>query len=418
MEFSFDKYQEDKKLFTISGEPLCYQSEYLNLHLQKGLEESFSGLDLTDILVTTAQELSFTLFTKFFKNKEKLSKELVRKQFVQDFYAHCGFGRIELTSIQPKGGYIDAVSEHYAMTYATHFGTRTEEQGGVANFTLGFLCGAVEAIFEVAPGTFKGKQLKCLSKGEGVCRFEIFRGLSRKIHGSPSLGNLQSTDTVLPELVEVSNGTSVLEGIMSLNLSGTDNKQGLIDQFDMHLTKHFANYFSMVQIKLLMQAKKNLGAEGMKKVKTFLIKLGEGDAYYTVGKLLNSDYWKEYVDGEVGKDRASILSACLDIKTSFGCGKWRLIECNTRNFKVNVVNNPDTNAFLKLIGNTKSPINFYMSGFLIGVANMLEKGCFIKTGVDNRYVDEFLNTKHSFGYLQENSRMVGDEYDTLLVGRS
>lgn len=417
MEFSFDRYQEDKKLFTFCGESLCYQSDYFNLYLQKSIESLPDGIDKEDLLVTTAQEISYAVFTKFFKNRDRFSKEFVRKKFVQDYYAHCGFGRIDLKSIQPKGGYIEAVSEHYSMAWRDMFGIQGKDKPGVAHFSLGFLCGAVEAIFEVVPGSFRGKQLLCLSKGDSVCKFEIYRGLNRKIRISPGLGKVQSSDVEHPAAIAVANGKSVLEGIMELNLSGTDNKKGLIDQFDMTITKHFANYFSVIQIKLLMQAKNKLGANGMKQIKVMLEKLGERTAYYTVGKLLNSDYWHDYIESSVGKDRESIIQACLDIQTSLGQGEWKLLVATPTDFKAELINYPETNAFLKLVGNTKSSINFFPAGFLMGVAHVLEKGYKSSGGVTLQYVENLVKEGHKFRYKQPSSRMVGEDIDTIAVGK-
>ncbi|UXP31679.1 hypothetical protein N6H18_15120 [Reichenbachiella agarivorans] len=417
MEISFDTYHQDKSVYYFANEPLNIQSEYLNLYLQKGIEEMGSKLNIVDLLVTTAQEITFTMFSKYFEGNEKMVKITARKKFVEDYYAHCGFGRINLTSIQPKGGYIEAVSEHFAMAWKRHFGLRPENQPGVSYFTLGFLCGAVEAIFDIVPGSFRGKQILCLSKGHGVCKFEIYRGLKRKINKSPGKGKLQHKVGEIED-VFVPNGSNVIEAINGLNLSGADSKKGLIDQFDMTLTKQFSNYMAMIEIKLLMQAKKRLGPQGIRIIKTFLEKLGEENTYFTVGKMLNSDYWQEYVESVVGKNPESRLYACLDVFTAFGCGRWQLVKMSTGQFKVSVLNNPETNSFLQLVGNTKSPLNFYAGGLMMGLANLLDKGAKTGNGVDLNFVNKLKKAGHHFEYVFEKSRMVGSEIDTLIVSRT
>lgn len=417
MDITFDTYQEDKNVYYFASEPLSFQSEYLNLHLQKGIEELGGKLDVGEILVTTAQEITYSLFSKLFSKSERLSKVTVRKKVVEDFYAHCGLGRIDLHAIQAKGGYIEAESEHFAVAWKKFFGLRDESKSGVAFYSMGFLCGAMEAVFGVKPGTFRGKQLQCLSKGHGSCKFEIYRGLKRTINNSPGIGKLQN-EVGEVEDVFVPNGQNVIEAITSLNLSGLNSKKGLIDQFDMTLTKQYANYMAMVEIKLLMQAKK-LGAGGVKIVKTFLEKLGEQNAYYTIGKMINSDYWNEYVEGSIGKDANSLFYACLDIFTAFGYGKWQLSAADSSSKLITVKNNPETNAFLKLVGNSKSPLGFYSGGLLIGLANMLDKGA--KTGgagIDLNFVNKFLKSENHYEYAQKSSRMTGAELDVLAVART
>ncbi|MCV9386108.1 hypothetical protein [Reichenbachiella ulvae] len=417
MEITFDTYDEDKSVYYFAKEPLSFQSEYLNLYLQKGIEEMGGKLNIVDILVTTAQEITFSMFSRLFANNERWEKEHVRKKIVEDYFAHCGFGRVNLHSIQPKGGYIEAVSEHYAMAWKKHFGLRDEKLSGVSYFSLGFLCGAVEAIFDVKPGTFRGKQIQCLSKGHSVCKFEIYRGFKRKINGSPSIGKLQHEVGEIED-VFVPNGQSVIDAIKGLNLNGLDSKKGLIDQFDMTLTKQFANYMAMVEIKLLMQAKK-LGAGGLKTVKTFLEKLGEENAYFTIGKMINSDYWHEYIQESVGKDSNSELYACLDVFTAFGCGKWQLTSSDSGNAEFTIKNNPETNSFLKLVGNSKSPLGFYAGGLLMGIMNMLDRGA--KTGgagIDMSYVNKLKKAGHHYEYAQKSSRMTGAELDVFLVRKT
>ncbi|PIB35317.1 hypothetical protein BFP72_07850 [Reichenbachiella sp. 5M10] len=416
MEVPFDTYHKDKSVYYFANEPFNFQSEYLSLYLQKGIEELGSKLDVHDLLVTTAQEIAFTAFSKYFEGKDRLTKIERRKKCVEDFYAHCGFGRIDLTSIQPKGGYIEALSEHYAMAWKRHFGVRDPKLPGVSYFTLGFLCGAIEAIFGVKAGTFRGKQILCLSKGQGSCKFEIYRGFKRSINSSPGIGKVQKIAD--QEDVFVPNGTSVVEAINGLNLSGLDSKKGLIDQFDMTLVKQFSNYMAMIEIKLLMQAKK-LGPGGLKAIKTFLEKLGEGNVYFTIGKMINSDYWHEYIESSVGKNYESELYACLDVFTAFGCGRWQLTAVSTGQFRVSITHNPETNAFLKLVGNTKSPLSFYAGGLMMGLANMLDKGA--KTagdGIDMAFVNKLKNGTHHFEYVQAKSRMVGSEIDALVVSRT
>ncbi|MBU2916299.1 hypothetical protein [Reichenbachiella agariperforans] len=418
MEISFDTYFEDKSVYYFANEPLNFQSEYLNLYLQKGIEDMGSKFDIVDLLVTTSQEIAFTSFSRYFKDNERFIKIERRKEAVEKYFAHCGFGRIHLESIQPKGGYIDATSEHYAMAWKRHFGLRSKGLSGVSYFTLGFLCGAIEAIFEVEPGTFRGKQIQCLSQGDSICRFEIFRGFKRKINKSPGLGKLQHEVGEVDD-VFVPNGNSVVEAINGLNLSGLDSKKGLIDQFDMTITKHFSNYMAMIEIKLLMQAKKRLGPGGIKTIKKFLEKLGESNAYFTIGKMINSDYWAEYIAGSVGKDESSELYACLDIWTAFGCGKWQLAAKTTGQFQISIKNNPETNAFLKLVGNTKSPLGFYAGGLVMGTINMLDKGA--KTGgegIDLNFVNKLIKGGHHYEYIQKNCRMVGGNIDTLIVSRT
>lgn len=406
-----DTYLEDKSTYQFSREPLLIQSEYFNIRIQKSVEDLGKKINLKSVLMVSAQILSYNQFSKFFKTQRKMSVE-DRKKFVENYYAHCGFGRLSMRSISNKGGHADLISDHYAAAWVKYYGPRPSNHPGVGYFTCGFLCGAIEAIFEVPSGTFDGKQSMCLAKGEENSRFEIFRGLRRKLNPSPSFGKQQTADDVTSE-----NGLTdqkIVEAIRNLHVTGLASEKGLIEAFDTTWTKHYANYHALIMIKLLMQADKKLGKGGVGHIKKIFMEGAERNAYFTLGKVLNSSFWKENVASLVDADASSQWRACMDIMTGFGYGKWELAEGSSTEYKVNVLNNPLTNAYLKLVGNTKAPLGFYTGGFLTGLANYIRQNA-KPTSADAEFVDEMVASKGDVSYKEEQSRMTGSDKDTLMV---
>ena len=407
-----DTYLEDKSTYQFAEEPMSLQSEYFNVSILKAIEPLGAKIDLKPVLMVSAQILSYAQFSKFFKDKEKMREE-DRKKFIENYFAHCGFGKVSLKSISNKGGHADLNSDHYANAWVKHFGPRQKNQTGVGYFTCGFLCGAIEAMFGVPSGTFDGKQSFCLSRGDEKSRFEIFRGLRRKLNPSPSVGKRQGEDESITDLSGI-NDFKIIEAIKDLHLTGLATDNGFIDSFGSTWTKHYANYHPLVMIKLLMQAEKKLGKGGVGHIRKIFTEEAEKNAYFILGKVLNSAFWKEKTNGLVGSDTISMWHACLDIMTGFGCGKWELAEGSSTEYKVNIINNPETNAFLKLVGNTKAPLGYYTGGFLTGLANYLQKNP--KTqGIDSEFIEDLKNTKGDISYKEEQSRMVGSEKDMLMI---
>ena len=401
-------YQDDKNVYEFYEEPIFLQSEYYNVYFQKALLDLGEAFELKNLLSTTAQEVAFAQFKRLFKKKNKFSVD-DRKKVVEDYYANCGFGRLDLKPIQAKGGHVDVHSEHYATAWVRHFGHRSQKESGVSYFTLGFLCGIIEAIFETKPGVFDGKQLKCISKGDDCCRFEIFRGFKRKLNPSPAMGKV-------PIGSESGPSNETIQAITDIYPNGLDSENGLIEAFDTTYTRHYINYFALIEIKLLMQARKKLGTKGLKQIKNLISQTSEKNTYFTFGRLFNSDFWQEHLKKSGEASGSGKIANCLDVLSAFGHGSWSLVESSENEYRVKVPNCPRTNAALKLVGNTKAPIAFYNGGLVRGLANIAANG------LDEESVDiAVVNSKaeqNTFDYSEESSRMTGGEEDILVARKS
>lgn len=403
----FGSYVAEKNIFEFCQEPLFYQSEYFNVYFQKSVEEFKNHLDLHNILVISAQEVSFSQFSKQFKSRSKYSVE-DRKKTVENYFASCGFGKVDLTPLQAKGGYVIAESEHYAKAWVKYFGKRTDVESGVCYFTLGFLTGAVEAIFDVEPGSFTGIQLDCISKGDDVCKFEIYRGLKRKINASPALGK---ENKVLVEDTNIANPFT--HALTDLDLDGRRSEDGLIHAFDSTFTKHYTNYLALVSIKLLMLSNKKIGPAGFKKAKQVISSVAEENVYFTIGKILNSGEWTKLLTKYPELGGQSHLKNAVDVQTAFGLGNWDLIQGEVNHIKVRIANSPLTSAYLKLVGNTKAAIGYYQTATLRAIGNLVNKGFVADGDVDLNYIDKYKGSQNNYQCGEEQSRMVGHDYDLI-----
>lgn len=408
----FDVYHNDNHTFQFADEPIVIQSDYFNIGLIKSIETLSKKIDVRGLLVDSAHEVVYSQLRKCFDSNEKM-ETAEKKEFVEQYFAHCGFGKISLKYLSSKGGYVEMESEHHAEAWLKYYGKRKFSNHGLGYFIIGFLSGAVEAIFDKALGTFDGKQSSCIAKGDEVSRFDIFRGLKKKMHISPGLGKSQKENQPTSNIDGIDDA-KIVDLIQSLNLSGLNNEKGFIENFDAHWTRHYANYYSLIVIKLLMQAEKKLGRGGVAQIKVLLSNLGETNAYVVFGKMINSDYWQEHITPTLGSDNNQQMHGCLDIMTAFGYGRWELTEHTALNFTYNISNNPYSNAFLKLVGNTKAPLGFYTGGFLLGLANFIARNPKSKS-IDNDFVEKLRSLKGNMSYLETQSRMVGADRDTIVV---
>ena len=65
----FGSYLADRSIYEFCHEPLCFQSEYFNVHFQKNVEQFKNHLDIENILVTSAQEIAYSQLSLLFKKK-------------------------------------------------------------------------------------------------------------------------------------------------------------------------------------------------------------------------------------------------------------------------------------------------------------------------------------------------------------
>jgi len=410
----FDAYFDKGNAFQFSNETLILQSDYFNILFQKSIEELGDKINVRNILVNSAQEVAYHQFYTYFADNPALEVE-DRKKIVADYFAYCGFGRLSLKFIQIKGGHVETPYEHYGEAWKKWFDLRNEADACLGYFTLGFLCGATEAIFDVKPGTFEGKQVFCISKGHPFSRFEIFRGLKKNLHTSPGLGATQEEAEGVTDVSGIDAGF-ISDAIQGLQFDGSKREDGYIEHFDRIFTKHYANYFALVCVKLLMQAEKKLGANGLAQIKQLITSCAESNAYYMMSGLIGSSYWQEKIAPNLlGTDSINLVHAGLDAISGFGLGKWELSGTENDEFRISIVNNFETNAYLKLVGNTKTAINYYTGGFLCGMVNLITSGNAATLKPEIEEFQKLLNAGTKYEYVAEQSRMVGAERDVFLL---
>ena len=407
----FGSYVAEKSIYEFCNEPLFYQNEYFNVYFQKSIEEFKNHLDLHNILVTTAQEICYSQLSYLFQRRSNWDS-VERKKFVEEYFSYCGLGKIDLTAIQAKGGCVNASQEHFASAWLRHFSKRTEHESGVSFFALGFLIGAVESIFNTEPGVFTGRQLKCISKGDEYCRFEIYRGLKKKINTSPQLGR---PDSRFEDTIPSRN--SLVKAFVEMDVNGLSSDDGLIKIFDTTFTRLSVNYLAMVTIKLLMLSNKKIGPEGFKRAKEIIHEVSEANATFTIAKIFNSETWVKLLAKQPEISGQSHLKNAFDLQTAFGLGSWELEEGTGSKVKVTIKNSPITNAYLKLVGNTKASIGYYHGATVIGTLNLIKKGFIVESGVDINFVDQ-MTSQNPYEYAESESRMVGNDDDIIIASQT
>lgn len=406
---TFGEFQKDRNGYFFSGEPLVYQSSDYDCAFQRSMESMKPHVDVCPILVNSAQEVAYSQFSTYFSDHEKLNVQ-ERKKVVEDYFSDAGFGKISLRALHAKGGYVETQFDNHALVWKRKYGTRKDQ--GSSFFVLGFLCGVTEAVFDIAHGTFDGKQSACLTMGDSKSRFEIFRGRKKALKGSPKLGasEVLSSD-------KVSEDKKVLEAWSQLATKGSE-ESGTIEIFGQNLTLQYANYYCLVSIRVLMEVEKKIGRKGVGLARKNMIEVSHHGAVGILGGFLKAEEWRKAFE----LDKASkeeLVEITMQIMETLGWGNWvcpLINENGETTFKVR--GGFESNAFEKLLGTVKEPISYFLYGGALGLMNLVYNGVLDgQTEIDDRLLEATFKGDDKFMIKAAKARSGGDGLDVVAIGR-
>lgn len=412
----FGSYHKDRNAYVFAGEPLTIHTDFYNCFLQKSIEEINQYIDAESILINSAQEVAYTQFSECFKSKPNWSIEK-RKEVVESYYSYCGFGKIDLKNVHRKGGYVETEYEHYGVSWQKIYGQRNPDQEGVAYFTMGFLCGATEAIHDIVLGTFDAKLIRCISKGDISTRIDVFRGLKKNLQISVGEGEVQ-TFTDQPVSTETAiNYEDILEAFTTIELEG-DEETGMIQAFGSTITRHYSNYYSLVSVRILMALEKKYKRDGVIKAKSIVIQSAQMSAFHLIGSLISSKEWKNHIAKSVNTTEDQLHGILAFINT-LGWGKWEVERFNPSGKSTfNITGSSESNGFLKMVGRTKAPICFFLEGMVTGIMNMVYNNRLVADmSLDENQYNTIFKSDSKFVVVDAKTRMMGEESDRFTVCR-
>ncbi|MDW8236389.1 MAG: hypothetical protein RMK98_07225, partial [Bacteroidia bacterium] len=234
----------DRGSLILGGEPHVVHCHYYNHFLQTSIEDADGIYPAESVLVGTAQEIGHSQFRNLFQEKG-LRDESARKALVEAVYTALGMGKISLEKVRAGRGEITTPYEHYAYTYAVTFPPRPKGKRGVAYFSQGYLAGAIEAIYDLPLGSMGSRQTACLTQGDPYVRWEFFR-LDQPLPLQPSVGEGQFQTASLPQPQDTRVPFQpIRDAVLGLPLN-PDPETGLIEAFDVVLTRLPGNYYSLI----------------------------------------------------------------------------------------------------------------------------------------------------------------------------
>lgn len=162
-ELAFDP---DRNVLTLGGERVVFHCHHYNVFLQRSLEEMF-GEGAIEMQVDAAAESARRMLAPLCLNVSGFDARL---ELASGVFSSNGFGTADLSQLGEHGGRITLPTSHYAVGWASKFGTA---KSPVSHFATGFWRGAVVVAAGHAPERVVARQTKCRAMGADVCEIEV-----------------------------------------------------------------------------------------------------------------------------------------------------------------------------------------------------------------------------------------------------
>lgn len=401
------QYLFDRNSYISAKEPTIFHCHHYNCYLQAVIEDTADYLPgVIAILIDSAQELSYQHFSTHFSSKDSIED---RKKIVEDYFRFAGFGIIDLSKTQRDGGSVHSTSDHYGIGWASKFG---KSDTNVSYFSLGFLLGATEAIFDLTLGTLQGKQNKCIGKGDDSSNFELTIAQEKKqLKSSPQEGGFVTYVQDQPDTPVLYD--PIREALTGMPIEGSA-ETGLIDTFGVLLTRHYANYYCNISYSFLDLFLDKMGEDGKQTAIELLTEAGHVCAFNTFGGIMQSNEWNGMIK-PMFATKEDWVHGIVAVINALGWGAWEIVELIPgKKLRLKINSGYESNSYLKSRGKSEFPISFLATGGVAGIMNLVYTLDLPSTAPitldENLYQQIAINTNH-FVSKQTKCRAMGDEYD-------
>ncbi len=406
------QFYADRNAYVVQGEPAILHCHHYNCYLQGVILDTEAYLpEVKEILVSCAQEISYTQFSTFFKENSALNTD-ERKQTVEDYFRFGGYGVIDLSNVTAEGGTVQSSSDHYGVGWKIKFGESSEP---VSHFTSGYLSGALEAIYGLAFGSIQSTQQSCIAVGDASSSYLLTpSSTDRKwdFKPSPAEGSFQTSALPQPSDTSVNYG-AIREALINMPIEGAADS-GLIDAFGVLLTRHYANYYCDISYSFLDALTNKMGKDGRDLAISLLTEAGRVCAFNTFGGIMQSAEWNAMIKPmfENNDDWVQGINAVVN---ALGWGFW-IIEEFIPNEKlvVRIESGYESNSYIKKYGSASVPVSFLATGGVEGLMNLVYTLNLPETApltLDEDCYLQINQNPNKFVGRQLKCRAMGDEYD-------
>ena len=403
----------NRNAYVAAHEPGIFHCHHYNTYLQAVIldaEDYTPGI--RQLLSDMAQEISYTQMSNAFKNNQLGESE--KKRIAEDYYRFCGFGKIDLSAIDNHGGVVKAENDHYGIGWKVKFGNA---KNPVSHFSAGYLAGVTEALYELKMGSLVSSQTKCIAMGDDYSEFTITESNNgRSLSSSQQEGKFQESSLVNPTETSV-DYVAIRNALTSMPIEGHQDN-GLIEAFDVILTRHYSNYYCNISYGFLELLTKHMGDDGRLTAVELLTEAGHVCAFNTFGGVMQSNEWNGLIK-PMTSSKEDWVHGIVAVINAFGWGFWEIEELDPgKKLVLNVRSGYESNSYLDRYGKSEYPISFLATGGTAGIMNLIytlnlpEK---TPLTLDEQAYAEIHRSSQFFVARQTRCRAMGDGYDQFIA---
>ncbi len=439
-------------IVAIDQEPVIFHCNHYNRFLQLIVEDCHY-IQRDPILKQSAAEVSFRQLRQHFQAYPEWSVE-DRLAYAESMYRFCGFGDLPLASFHlpenPENAFqILENNSHYGFALRLNYGKR---RWAGEHFDLGFAIGALSAAYELPFVGHLGNRLDDMAISRGNEQTEIWLSQVQafdpqsEILKTPAIPGvmLPAAATEVPERnfgLHVDE-PAIITAVGGLPLEGDAN--GLIREFGVCLTRHYADYYNLVSFRfeealvhalethplldemlwyeypaLFYYKEKFSGLRGKELADTLLIEAGHICGFNTMGGIMRSDPWYQLVVPQLHcrEDWLAGIVACIN---ALGWGVWRIHELVPNEKLVLRAWYPyESLGHLRGFGVADHPVDYLMTGIGASLMNLLYSADITaKPDLTLDFYYQVNRSKAGFWGRQTACVAMGDAYSEVVVERN
>ncbi len=344
------KYNPEQYRRIIAGKEIILHCHHYNSRIQSTIE----GTPQVDGKKIFSQAAESTFAEHVTAALDPADDTATKWQVAGALYAHLGYGRLDLSSVD--GGGVTATASHFVEGWSAGFGQR---KAPVCTFTEGFLQGALHA---VTGESAHFVERECMITGAKACRFERVNGRQdavRGIHKQPFAHTQKKKTFDSPANVDAAKIVSALVG---MPIHGND--EGLIPAFGVYLANTPADFYNLASIRFIEEMEKHgLG----KTARRLLVSDAETCAMNTFRGIMSSAEWAGLVQPMIEKESDNLFGI-VAVSNALGWGNWHVDTfAPGRVLRIESLNGYEAYGFREMRGTSQSPQCLMLCGVAAGI---------------------------------------------------
>lgn len=401
---TMEKSAGEKELYNHDGVIHCY---HYNCFLQRTIQDP-EYLDTVPMLKTAAAHVALSHMRMLMAAAPPADKGAAL-QMASELCRHRGFGILDLSGVTAAGGRVVSTMSHYGFGWLKKFGKNREP---VCHFLAGYLRGVLTATFNKE---YTVSETLCLAKGDGRCVFEVYEGSADSLldvhDNGPKIIDVVSPPASLAGNLDIE---SITKAVIGLGLAG--NEDGMIDAFDVYLTRHYSDYYNRISFGFEKLLEEVSSVEGL--AQPLLSEAGHVCGFNTFGGIMKSPEWYALVVPGA-KNRMDWVHGMVAVINALGWGTWRIVELqDNKRLVVRIYNSYEAKGYREQFGLAKGPKCYMAQGTSASIMNLIYLGNIEeKPDLTELFYERLFSGEDSFYSIETKCLAKGDEYCEFVVER-